>query len=208
MAFLCVFASSRSAGFLFFMASLLHSIHFHPLSYEQRLEQRSLEAIEGVVVHATELPDLAMAREYGEQIHYPASGTGNSGHFYIDRDGTIEQWVSLNRVAHHVAGHNAGTIGIELVNLGRYPHWLASDQQHWQEDITEAQIEALIGLLKRLKYDLPSLYWIAGHDQLDDREVEASDDPTRTVRRKLDPGPNFPWAEILKASGLQHDRPR
>jgi N-acetylmuramoyl-L-alanine amidase len=185
------------------MASLMHSIHFQPLSYEQRLEPRSLEAIEGVVIHATELPDLATAREYGERIHYPASNTGNSGHFYIDRDGAIEQWVSLDRVAHHVAGHNAGTIGIELVNLGRYPNWLASDHQHWQEDITEAQIEALIGLLNKLKGELPNLHWIAGHDQLDTREVEASDDPARTVRRKLDPGPGFPWNRVLEASGLQ-----
>ena len=178
------------------MAGLLHSIHFHPLSYEQRLEQRSLGSIEGVVVHATELPDLAMAREYGEQVHYPESGTGNSGHFYIDRDGSIEQWVGLDRVAHHVADHNANTVGIELFNLGRYPDWLASDHQRWQEDITEAQIEALIGLLRQLKGELPRLHWIAGHDQLDTREVEASDDPDKTVRRKLDPGPTFPWHRI------------
>lgn len=178
------------------MTSQLHSISFQPLSYEQRLEPRSLESIEGVVIHATELPDLATAREYGERVHYPASGTGNSGHFYIDRDGSIEQWVSVDRVAHHVANHNANTIGIELVNLGRYPDWLASDHQDWQEDITEAQIEALIELLRNLQDELPNLHWIAGHDQLDTRDVAASDDPTRTVRRKLDPGPDFPWQRI------------
>ena len=178
------------------------SIKHLPLSYEQRLERRSIETIEGVVIHATELPDLAMAREYGEQIHYADSRTGNSGHFYIDRDGRIEQWVSLERVAHHVAGHNARTSGIELVNLGRYPDWLASGHQQWQEAITDAQIEATVRLLEQLQDELPKLRWIAGHDQLDTREVPASDNPALTVRRKLDPGPDFPWQRVIDACGL------
>lgn len=179
------------------------SIANRPLSYEQRLERRSPEIIEGVVIHATELPNLAMAREYGKRIHYADSRTGNSGHFYIDRNGSIEQWVSLDRVAHHVAGHNARTIGIELVNLGRYPNWLASDHQHWQESVTEAQIKALIDLLNALRRQLPGLSWIAGHDQLDTREVPASDEPAKTVRRKLDPGPDFPWSRVSHASTLK-----
>ena len=39
-----------------------------------------------VVIHCTELPDLAIAREYGERVLHD-NGSGNSGHFYIDRDG-------------------------------------------------------------------------------------------------------------------------
>ncbi|MGY6588932.1 MAG: N-acetylmuramoyl-L-alanine amidase [Wenzhouxiangella sp.] len=179
------------------------SIQHLPLSYELRLERRSIETIEGVVIHATELPNLAMAREYGERIHYAESRTGNSGHFYIDRDGGIEQWVSLERIAHHVAGHNARTIGIELVNLGRYPHWLASDHQQWQEATTESQIEALVKLLEHLQDELPNLDWIAGHDQLDTRRVSASNDPALTVRRKLDPGPDFPWQRLTRACSLR-----
>src|SRR6056297_175013 len=116
-----------------------------PLSYAQRLEPRDPAAITRVVIHATELPDLDTAREYGERIHYPASRTGNSGHFYIDRDGTIEQWVPLDRVAHHVRGHNAGSIGIELVHSGRWPDWYHSGSQHWTELYPERQIDALIG---------------------------------------------------------------
>lgn len=173
-----------------------------PLSYADRLERRALADIELVVIHATELPDLAMAREYGERIHYPVSGTGNSGHFYIDRDGSLEQWVALDRVAHHVAGHNRASIGIELVNRGRYPHWLDSNHQDWQQPSTPAQIAALTELLKALRRQLPALAHIAGHDQLDVRFVAASDAPERQVRRKLDPGPDFPWETLIEATGL------
>ncbi len=173
------------------------------LSYNEQLDRRDLNDIELVVIHATELPDLAMAREYGERVHYPDSGTGNSGHFYIDRDGSIEQWVALDRVAHHVADHNVNSIGIELVNIGRYPAWFDSRHQDWPEADSEDQILALIQLLNRLTVTLPSLKSIAGHDQLDQRRIPASDDPTIQVQRKLDPGPDFPWDRILNATPLK-----
>jgi N-acetylmuramoyl-L-alanine amidase len=48
--------------------------------------------VELVVIHCTELPDLAIAREYGERALYD-NGTGNSGHYYIDRDGAIYRYV-------------------------------------------------------------------------------------------------------------------
>ncbi|AKS42834.1 N-acetylmuramoyl-L-alanine amidase [Wenzhouxiangella marina] len=176
---------------------------FRPLSYQDRLESRTLDSIELLVIHATELPDLDMAREYGERIHYPGSRTGNSGHFYIDREGRIEQWVALDRVAHHVAGQNANSIGVELVSLGRYPDWLDSRHQDWQEPVNEAQLRALIGLIDQLRTRLPNLNRIAGHDQLDRRRVPASDDPSIQVRRKLDPGPEFPWSRLIEATGLQ-----
>jgi len=183
--------------------SITELARYRPLSYVESLEARSLDSIELVVIHATELPDLAMARDYGERIHYPVSGTGNSGHFYIDRDGSIEQWLPLDRVAHHVAGHNAHSIGIELVNLGRYPHWHDSTSQVWQEDVTEAQLEALSALLVTLRSKLPALRYLAGHDQLDTRRIPASDKPDRLISRKLDPGPHFPWARLVAASGLE-----
>jgi len=178
-------------------------IQFRPLSYDQRLDSRTLSEIELVVLHATELPDLAMARTYGERIHYPGSETGNSGHFYIDRDGRIEQWVSLDRIAHHVAGHNADSIGIELVSLGRYPNWYDSQHQTWQEPLSDAQLDALIMLLQRLEQQLPNLGSIAGHDALDRRHVPASDNPDIEVARKLDPGPDFPWGRVLDSIGLK-----
>ena len=174
----------------------------NPLPYAAALEGRAASAITRVVIHCTELPDLAAAREFGERILYPGSGTGNSGHWYIDRDGRCERWVDELRIAHHVRGHNARAIGIELVNRGRYPEWLDSRHQSMDEPYPEAQIDALLALLADLEARFPALAEIAGHEDLDPEEVAASDDPARKVRRKQDPGPRFPWPRVLAACGL------
>jgi len=178
-------------------------IRLHPLPYVDALAPRELAAIDTVVIHCTELPDLATAREYGERILYPASGTGNSGHYYIDRDGGIFECVPPERIAHHTRGWNPRSIGIELVNTGRWPHWLDSRQQAMDEPYTGAQIASLLALLLDLQASIPSLVQIAGHEDLDLNEVESSDDPTVKVRRKRDPGPLFPWAGVLAAIPMQ-----
>ncbi len=176
-------------------------IEIKPLSYTKKLDSRPLEQIELLVIHCTELPDLAMARSYGEEIHYN-SGTGNSGHFYIDRDGSIQQWVNPNKVAHHVMGHNKQSIGIELVNSGRYPDWHHSKKQTLDEAYPDTQIDQLIALINHLHRTIPSLKHITGHEDLDQRLIDASDDPTKKVRRKIDPGPLFPWQYITQKTQL------
>ena len=173
------------------------------LPYVERLEARPVEAVDMVVVHCTELPDLATARSYGERVLYSASGTGNSGHWYIDRDGSTVEYVPPTRIAHHVRGHNPRSVGIELVNRGRYPHWLDSRHQAMDEPYTPQQIEALLALLSQLRRTLPGLRFIAGHEDLDRERVPASDDAARQVPRKRDPGPRFPWPQVLDACGLQ-----
>jgi N-acetylmuramoyl-L-alanine amidase len=177
-----------------------------PLPYEDRLEPRAIVDVDLVVMHCTELPDLATARDYGERVHYDA-GTGNSGHFYVDRDGSVHAFVRTDRIAHHTRGYNPRSIGIELVNSGRYPHWYDSRHQAMAEPYTRAQIAALVALLGLLRHDLPNLALIAGHEDLDTTLVPASDDPDTQVARKRDPGPLFPWEQILVASGLQRLSP-
>lgn len=173
-----------------------------PLPYEALLGERPLSQIDLVVIHCTELPDMALAREYGERVLHD-SGTGNSGHYYIDRDGTVYQYVSLQRIAHHVRGHNARAVGIELVNTGRFPHWHDSRHQAMDDPYTEAQIVSLIALLKKLQAELPSLRHIAGHEDLDTDTIPASDDPAAQVQRKRDPGPLFPWGRLLNGAVLR-----
>ena len=178
-------------------------VHHRPLGYETALKIREPASIDLVVLHCTELPDLGAARIYGERIQYPETRTGNAGHFYIDRDGRVEQWVTPTRVAHHVKGFNERSIGIELVNAGRYPDWLHSQKQEMDEPYAEAQIVSLLGLLVRLPGVLGSLRWIAGHADLDQGLVPATDDACLMVRRKLDPGPLFPWNRVLASVPLQ-----
>ena len=178
------------------------AINDWPLPYVALLPERPLAQIDLVVMHCTELPDLAMAREYGERIHYDA-GTGNSGHYYLDRDGSLHRFVDPARIAHHTRGYNPRSIGIEIVNTGRYPHWYDSRHQAMDEPYTEAQIAALIALLKQLRETLPNLHFIAGHEDLDTAKVPASDDASLFVARKRDPGPRFPWHAVLEGCGLQ-----
>ena len=174
-----------------------------PLPYITALDTRVIPEIDGVVIHCTELPDLATAREYGEQIHYEQSGTGNSGHYYIDRDGSVHCWVPKDRIAHHCVHYNRRSIGVELVNRGRWPDWFNSGKQSMDEPYPAEQIDGLIGLLKHLSKTVGSLNWIAGHEDIDLSRIAATDDPSKLVKRKLDPGPEFPWAKVIQISGLE-----
>ena len=144
-----------------------------------------------------------MARVFGKRQIYPEQQTGNSGHFYIDRNGSVEQWVPLDRVAHHVRGFNPHTIGIELVNIGRYPHWFNSDQQQMTENYPQQQLTALTELLNHLQATLPGLRGICGHEDIDTDLIPAEDQPDIMIRRKLDPGLCFPWAEVMDKTSLQ-----
>ena len=182
------------------------AIHVWPLPYEAQLDERPPAQVDLVVVHCTELPDLAMAREFGERALYD-SGAGNSGHYYIDRDGSVHLFVRPNRIANHTRGYNPRSIGIELVNTGRYPHWLDSRHQAMDEPYTPAQRQALVALLASLRQELPALRYIAGHEDLDTTQVPASDDPSLHVARKRDPGPSFDWDEVLAATRLERLRP-
>lgn len=177
-----------------------------PLPYVGCLDARPLSQIDLVVIHCTELPDLAMAREYGERVLH-ASGAGNSGHYYLDRDGTVVCYVPVERIANHTRGYNPRSIGIEIVNTGRYPDWLDSRHQAMLEAYTDEQIDALIALLRQLRSDLPDLRFIAGHEDLDTAQVPASDNAQLQVFRKRDPGPQFPWPRVLAACGLTPLKP-
>lgn len=171
------------------------------MPYQNKLEKRCLTQVELLVIHCTELPDLATARTYGETIHYD-SGTGNSGHYYVDRDGQVYQWVEPERIAHHVKGHNKQSIGIELVNIGRYPDWHHSDKQEPTEIYPDALINGLTSLINHLHQSIPTLKHIAGHEDLDQSLILSSNNEQINVRRKIDPGPLFPWSHVMKSIQL------
>lgn len=181
-------------------------VYDNKLSYWSKLEKRSLDDLDMVVIHATELTDLAEAQEYGERILYE-SGTGASGHYYIDRDGSIEMYVPDDHIANHTSGWNKKTLGIELVNLGRYPNWYHTDHQVMKEEYPKAQIDALVLLVNEFKRRYPTIKYTQGHEDLDIRMVPAENDPTKEVSRKMDPGEHFPWEEFIARTGLIKETP-
>jgi N-acetylmuramoyl-L-alanine amidase len=167
------------------------------LPYNERLEQRNTADLDLIVLHCTELPTLEIARQFGERIVLQETKTGLSGHYYIDRDGRVYRYVSDDRTARHVIGFNAGSIGIEIVNLGRYPNWFHSNHQTCTEPYTPDQIESIRKLLRLLKIRYPQIRTIARHSDLDTNWIPAEDDPTVHIRRKVDPGPLFPWENLV-----------
>ncbi len=167
-----------------------------PLPYEARLEGARCADVDLVVIHCTELPDMKIAREFGEKVRYERC-TGNSGHYYVDFDGTraplrrrrprretdVRLQPALDR--HRDRQHRPLSV------LGRQPH------QAFTEPYTKEQIDALLALLRQLRNDMPKLRYIAGHEDLDRRLEPASDDPAILLPRRQDPGPLFPWDEIV-----------
>jgi N-acetylmuramoyl-L-alanine amidase len=171
------------------------------LHYNEKLEKRTVNDIEIIVIHCTELPDIQTARDYGEKVHYQ-SGTGNSGHYYIAKSGTTYQWVENNRIAHHVKDHNKKSIGIELDNLGRYPDWHKTNHQIMHDEYPIEQIDALVDLIHQLQKLLPNLKYITGHEDLDTRLIASENDPEVFIRRKMDPGKLFPWENVMQRINL------
>lgn len=165
-------------------------MHDRPVSWYRELPTRTAAQVTTVVLHATETPDLESARHLAEH------GPRVCGHLYIDRDGETYRFVPLDRVASHVRGHNTPSIGIEIVNRGRCPDHFDSRSQEPSEEFTPAQITALEGVLRDLVRDFPHLRELRRHSDLDTATVPASDDPSRLVRRRIDPGPRFPWAGV------------
>jgi N-acetylmuramoyl-L-alanine amidase len=162
------------------------------------LQRRELADVTAVVLHATETPDLETAWQTAMRS-VSQEGVGVCGHLYIDRDGTCVRFVPLYRIANHVRGHNRHTIGIELVNAGRYPHHFDSRHQDPAEPFPERQMAALDRVLAWLRRTCPNLAALARHSDLDQDMVPASDDPRLRVRRRVDPGPRFPWEQVKAA---------
>lgn len=104
-----------------------------------------------------------------------------SAHYLIGRDGTLYQLVDENRRAWHAGQSywggltdlNSASIGIELDNTGDEPYG-------------DVQINRLIGLLKELqaRHRIPAGN-VLGHGDI-------------ALRRKVDPGWQFPWARLAE----------
>ncbi|MEI8055004.1 MAG: peptidoglycan recognition family protein [bacterium] len=112
-----------------------------------------------IVLHWTQIKDISSTYN----VFYPAvlsnrpdiSKGGNlnvSAHFLVDRDGKIYQLMPTNWMARHVIGLNDVAIGIE--NVGGVDD---------REDLTAAQVNANVCLVRYLKKQYPTIEYLIGH---------------------------------------------
>lgn len=160
---------------------------------EARTRGVKRDAVSEVIVHATGGPFCQ-----GGRVLFSPAGTveriqrffESSGsvsiHYIIGPDGRIATSVPEDEVAIHAVGHNASSIGIELINAG-----------DGKEPFPDAQIDALAGVVDgiRRRWRIP-LAAIRGHDEVDTSTFPCGG---REVRRKQDPGPLFPWDRLRAA---------
>ena len=128
------------------------------LTREYSLEHYGFEATridpKAVVVHWTAGNTWQGAYDifYDETME---DGTVNvSAQFIVDKDGTIYRTMPENYLARHVIGYNWCAIGIE--NVGGVGN---------VEDLTQAQLQANIELIRYLHEKYPAIEYVFGHYQ-------------------------------------------
>lgn len=163
----------------------------------------------GIVEHYTAGPFASSAVSW-----LTAPQAKASAHLVIDRDGSVTQLAPFNVPTWHAGdgrlpdgtNPNLSTIGIEFVNVGwlkrdasgRYLSWnrrwviepenvfIDDRGQGWQ-DWTETQIVAGLAI-HRLLLDAYPITFLTGHEHV-------------SPRRKVDPGPAFPWRQFMTLDG-------
>lgn len=104
-------------------------------------------------------------------------------HYMIDRDGTLRSSVPETQVAHHVLTRSGRSIGIELINDG-----------DGRDAFPEPQLSRLVNLLRDIAHRHGiTQAGIKRHSDLDHTVLPCD----KTERRKVDPGPAFPYESIL-----------
>ncbi len=160
-----------------------------------------------IVLHWTAVMDFEKCFErlkgemlYSDRKDIASAGALNvSAHFLVARDGTITQLMPDNWMARHVIGLNYSTIGIE--NIG--------GQNNAKEDLTQAQVESNVKLVKYLKAKYHSIEYLIGHHEY--RAMEKTplwlelDDGYRT--KKADPGNKFMKSVRDKVKYLELKKP-
>ncbi|NVK12419.1 MAG: 1,6-anhydro-N-acetylmuramyl-L-alanine amidase AmpD [Gammaproteobacteria bacterium] len=147
-----------------------------------------------IVIHCISLPP----KEYGgdwiqrlflnqiEGDEHPSfaslQGVRVSAHFYIDRNGTLTQFVPINKRAWH-AGQSS-YLGRENCNDFSLGIELEGDDE---SSYSDAQYDTLSNLVNVLLNEVPTLSAdrIAAHSEI-------------APGRKTDPGPGFDWSRFRK----------
>jgi len=181
------------------------AIHDRPVPFSAARQQATLDYIAKhygkepldisiepriIVLHWTAIPDLAGSFAAFEAEQLPSSrpdlamaGQVNvSIQFLVDRDGTVYRLMPETWMARHTIGLNYNSIGVENVGGGDSV-----------DNMTAAQLDANIRLVRYLTKKYPSIEYLIGHSEY--REFEGHplwlelDDDYRT--EKVDPGDRF-----------------
>ena len=120
------------------------------------LSTTTIEQPRAVVVHWTAGSTWESAYyTFYDETRGDGSGTVNvSSQFIVDRDGTIYRLMPENKLARHAIGYNWCAIGIE--NVGGVGN---------AQDLTEAQLQANIELIRYLHEKYPTIEYVFGHYQ-------------------------------------------
>ena len=126
--------------------------------YAETHYRKSVTTIEprAVVVHWTAGDTWESAYyTFYDETRGDGSGTVNvSSQFIVDRDGTIYRLMPETKLARHAIGYNWCAIGIE--NVGGVGN---------AQDLTEAQLQANIELIRYLREKYPAIEYVFGHYQ-------------------------------------------
>ncbi|QSZ43033.1 hypothetical protein GJV85_00685 [Sulfurimonas aquatica] len=144
-----------------------------------------------IVLHWTAVMDFeASFKRLNAELLYSdradiakASALNVSAHFLVDRDGSIYQLMPENWMARHVIGLNYSSIGVE--NVG--------GEGNEKDDLTPAQVNANIKLVKYLTQKYPSIRKLIGHHEyrnLEDTPLWLEKDAGYRTE-KVDPGERF-----------------
>lgn len=195
-----------------------------PDRYHEGSRPERVQPIEGVVYHYTASTKKDPARKWltTDDQNYV------SAHFIVDRDGTIEQLAPLTDRTFHAGGSvflgrqsvNERTIGIEIVNVGPLVQFNGG---YWMVDGAGRPLRPFQGSLvsaggaPRYRYEIWEAYSVAAIEAVcrltamlgECFPILRSDPVARLVghedvdpRRKMDPGPAFPWSIVRAAVGV------
>lgn len=158
-----------------------------------------------IVVHYTAVPTLeATLRVFQPETLRGRSDINQAGNanvgvqFVVDRDGTIHQIMADNFFARHCIGLNHCAIGIENIGMGDITEAALRGETQSDQNLTPAQVNSNIRLVRYLKKKYPAIKMLIGHmeyRQLEEpahpghRYFQEADPNYRTA--KTDPGPRF-----------------
>ena len=139
---------------------------------------------QAVVVHWTAFGTLESVWKYfyAEEMPDDEGRLNVASQFIVDRDGTIWRLMPETNFARHIIGYNHCAIGIE--NVGGYDG---------REDLTEAQLESNVRLIKYLHEKYPTIKYVFGHYQQDKARASGLyiENVAGYYSIKTDPGPIF-----------------